>query len=257
MPTHLDCLTVDSADPVALGAWWAQALGWEAATHRWARADGSPGLKVSVNPHPRSGADTFTVPLTFVPSGEPKRGLNRLHLDLRSATPQEQQDSVSALEQHGAQRIDLGQGTAAFVVLADIEGNEFCVLEPREEYAETGVVASIVIKAIDPPSLARFWAAATGWGITASTPQIATLRQAGGVGPTIELIANSDRREGKNRWHLDVRPGEQDDHQAEVERLLSLGAQQVDIGQTLDPDDVTWVVLADPEGNEFCVLRPQ
>jgi hypothetical protein len=58
---------------------------------------------------------------------------------------------------------------------------------------------------------------------------------------------------GKNRLHLDIAPPDDGDHQAEVERLISLGATRIDIGQ----GDVSWEVMADPDGNEFCVLTPR
>ena len=61
------------------------------------------------------------------------------------------------------------------------------------------------------------------------------------------------RKIAKNRLHLDLAPPADGDQQAEVDRLLSLGAARVDIGQ----GDVAWVVMADPGGNEFCVLTPR
>jgi hypothetical protein len=67
-------------------------------------------------------------------------------------------------------------------------------------------------------------------------------------------VAVSDPKQGKNRVHLDVAPNAGDDQDNEVNRLLRLGARQVDVGQG---DDATWVVLADPEDNEFCVLSPR
>ena len=70
-----------------------------------------------------------------------------------------------------------------------------------------------------------------------------------GVSPDLLFVKVPDGKRGKNRLHLDLRPGDQ---AAEVARLEGLGARRVDIGQ----GEQTWVVLADPEGNEFCVLRP-
>ncbi len=69
-----------------------------------------------------------------------------------------------------------------------------------------------------------------------------------GSGRRLGLMPSRDHKSTKNRVHFDLRP---DDQQAEVERLESLGARRIEIGQI----DVTWVVMADPEGNEFCVLR--
>jgi hypothetical protein len=82
------------------------------------------------------------------------------------------------------------------------------------------------------------------------------MRRPGGRPPDLDLVLVpvTDRKAGKNRVHLDVAPHPGDDQAAEVERLVALGARPADVGQG---PDVTWVVLADPEGNEFCVLTPR
>ncbi len=86
-----------------------------------------------------------------------------------------------------------------------------------------------------------------------SGPDFASLRSPGGVGPYLEFLRVPDAKTVKNRVHLDVRPHAGEDHLAEAKRLRDLGAVPADVGQ----DDVPWVVLADPEGNEFCVLTPR
>ncbi|MDO9397497.1 MAG: VOC family protein [Herbiconiux sp.] len=116
-------------------------------------------------------------------------------------------------------------------------------------------IEQLSIDAANPRTLAAWWAEALGWQVTddGEDPN----------DPSEEYeVAHADRRQPillflpvpeaktvKNRLHLDFRP---DDQAAEVARLEQLGATRVDVGQG---DDVTWVVLADPEGNEFCVLR--
>ncbi|MGH8827776.1 MAG: VOC family protein, partial [Jiangellaceae bacterium] len=137
--------------------------------------------------------------------------------------------------------------------LADPEGNEFCVLEPREVYQHTGAVAAIVVESADPAALATFWSAAIGWPIVDRGDRFASLRSTTGRGPYLEFLPSVEPKRGKNRIHLDVAPQPADDHLSEVERLLALGARRVDIGQ----GDVSWIVLADPQGNEFCVLQPR
>lgn len=114
----------------------------------------------------------------------------------------------------------------------------------------------ITVDAHDPLALARFWSEALGWKIGEDVNEIEVWieRELGdpkNTGfPDILFLKNSDKKQGKNRLHLDLRP---DDQAAEVSRLEKLGAKQIDIGQSAEPT-CTWVVMADPEGNEFCVL---
>ena len=115
----------------------------------------------------------------------------------------------------------------------------------------------ITVDAQDPLALAQFWAEALGWKIGEDVNKIEVWieRELGdphNTGfPDILFLKNSTPKNGKNRLHLDLRP---DDQAAEVARLEKLGAKQIDIGQSAEPS-CTWVVMADPEGNEFCVLR--
>jgi hypothetical protein len=114
-------------------------------------------------------------------------------------------------------------------------------------------VAAVVLDAADSAALAPFWAAATGWTITTTDADSASLRRPEGTGPYLELLRIGDTKTTKNRVHLDVAPYPDDDHATEVHRLQSLGATPTDVGQ----GDVRWVVLADPEGNELCILTPR
>ncbi|WP_426243195.1 VOC family protein [Nocardioides sp. LHG3406-4] len=119
----------------------------------------------------------------------------------------------------------------------------------------TLTIQCLNVDAHDPDRLAAFWQEALGWRRTYDTPDEVVLEPPAGspqdgVAPDLLFYRVPDEKVGKNRLHLDLRPGDRD---AEVARLESLGATRADVGQ--DPS-VTWVVLADPEGNEFCVLRP-
>jgi predicted enzyme related to lactoylglutathione lyase len=112
----------------------------------------------------------------------------------------------------------------------------------------------VCIDSADPPALATFWEHALGWHRVDEDEESVALRAPESTGggeamPDLLLLRVDDPRTVKNRVHLDFRP---DDQAREVARLIELGARRVDIGQG---DEVTWVVLADPEGNEFCVLR--
>lgn len=106
----------------------------------------------------------------------------------------------------------------------------------------------VVVDAIDTVKLGSWWAEALGWVVVESGPEDFEIRPAPDQLPGMLFLPADGDKAAKNRLHLDFRP---DDQAAEVERLIALGATPIDIGQ---PVDVPWVVLADPEGNEFCVL---
>ena len=125
-------------------------------------------------------------------------------------------------------------------------------------------LTEIVFDCHDPVAQAAFWAAALGYQVVRTEqgqvevapwerepPDLAEqVRQAPAV-PTLVFVAVPEAKTVKNRLHLDLRPVDRS-HEAEVERLIGLGARRADVGQ----GEVPWVVLADPEGNEFCVLGP-
>ena len=104
-----------------------------------------------------------------------------------------------------------------------------------------------VVDAADPVALGRWWAVALGWVVADADAGEFEIRPAPERLPGLLFVPVPELKRAKNRLHLDFRP---DDREAEVERLVSFGATRADVGQ----GDETWVVLADPEGNEFCVL---
>jgi hypothetical protein len=116
----------------------------------------------------------------------------------------------------------------------------------------TSRIAVVVINAIDADLVADFWCAALGWKRSdAQDEDVVSIEPVDGSWPTIDFAKVPDRKSGFNRLHLDLRAdGVSFEH--ELDRLLKLGATPADVGQ---PDDVSWEVLADPEGNEFCLLR--
>ena len=104
-----------------------------------------------------------------------------------------------------------------------------------------------IIDARDPVALGRWWCAALSWVVVNDDPDEYEIRPAPDQLPGLLFAQVPEPKTIKNRLHLDFRP---DDRDAEVDRLLALGARRADVGQ----GDAPWVVLADPEGNEFCVL---
>ena len=115
-------------------------------------------------------------------------------------------------------------------------------------------VQCLCIDSNDPDKLASFWTDVLGWRRTYDTDHEVVLEPPkgspeDGVAPDLLFLRVPEEKSVKNRLHLDLRPDDQD---AEVRRVEGLGARRVSVGQGAD---VSWVVLADPEGNEFCILR--
>ena len=112
----------------------------------------------------------------------------------------------------------------------------------------------ICIDSTDPAALASWWAELLGWRVTSEEADEVALEPpegspADGISPDILFLRVPEAKTAKDRIHIDLRP---DDHAAEVARAEAMGALRVDVGQGTDK---SWVVLADPEGNEFCILR--
>ncbi|TKK86213.1 VOC family protein [Herbidospora galbida] len=238
-------VNIKAVDASAVGRFWAEALGWSAY---------SPGVTTYVGPD--GGLvwpDPVFVGVDVVPVPEAKSAAkNRVHLDLATTSAEHQAELVSRLRARGATLADVGQGEVPWTVLADPEGNEFCVLEPREVYRDTGPIAAVVVDCADPRAMARFWGAALDWTLHQVTDDHAVLRSATGGGPYLDFYRAAGPKTVPDRVHLDLLPSPGAGKAAEVDRLRALGAADLDLGQ----GEVEWSCLVDPEGHEFCVLRP-
>ncbi|MFE6687488.1 VOC family protein [Streptomyces sp. NPDC057743] len=106
---------------------------------------------------------------------------------------------------------------------------------------------AVVVHAVDPAALGQWWAEALGWVVVHSSDEEFEIRPEPDRLPGLNFVVIDEHKKAKSRLHLDFRP---DDQEAEVARLVAHGARHVNIGQ----GDQSWVVLADPEGNEFCIL---
>jgi catechol 2,3-dioxygenase-like lactoylglutathione lyase family enzyme len=123
---RIQCLCIDSADPLKIARFWAAALGW--------RLEYENDSEVVLEPPEGSPEDGVAPDLLFLKVDDPKTVKNRLHLDLR---PRDQAAEVARLEALGARRADVGQGDVSWVVLADPDGNEFCVLKAFSNEGES------------------------------------------------------------------------------------------------------------------------
>ncbi|MFJ5698887.1 VOC family protein [Arthrobacter sp. NPDC093139] len=111
-------------------------------------------------------------------------------------------------------------------------------------------LAAIVIDAVQPRVVADFWCNVLGWHVVDADDGVISISPPDGSWPTIDVVPVPESKSVKNRLHLDLR-ADGTSTADELERLLGLGALHTDVGQG---SDATWVVLSDPEGNEFCLL---
>ena len=240
MTANLHALCFDAHEPTRLARFWAGVLGWESA------AD-APGA-VALTP-----SDDTGFLLRFLPSQEQKTGENQLHFDLTSTSYDDQQQTVARALELGGRHIDVGQRPEeGHVVLADPEGNEFCVIGPGNNFlADCGFIGALACDGSQ--QVGYFWSAALGWPLVWDQDQETAIRSPHG-GPKVTWGGPPVApKTGKNRLHFDLAPPVDGDRQAEVDRLLSLGATRLDLAH----GDVDRVAMADPDGNEFCVLSPR
>jgi predicted enzyme related to lactoylglutathione lyase len=240
MATRLENVVIATTNPEALAEFWSRLVGWPVVAEHG---------EIDVRAPQSQG---WPLDLVFHPVDDAKVAQNRIHLDLASATSADQAEIIERAKDLGAKPVDIGQRNVPWEVMADPEGNEFCVLEPRVVYQDAGPIAAIVVQSVDAEALSRFWRDATGWNLTAKPHGEFALRAPNGRGPWLEFLTGHPPKSVKDRLHLDVRPLAGEDQEAEVARLRRSGARSIDIGQ----GDVPWEVMADPEGNEVCVLTP-
>jgi hypothetical protein len=194
---------MNARDDSALGRFWAEALGWSVASEE-------PGV-TNLEPVGFAYPDPIAVCIDILAVPEPKTVKNRVHVDFATTSAAHQADLVARLRDLGATPADVGQGDVPWMVLADPEGNEFCVVEPRSIYQDTGPMAAVVVDCADPRAMTRFWGEAMDWTLHDVTDGHAVLRSAKGVGPYLEFLRTPDTKTVKNRVHLDLRPYPEDD----------------------------------------------
>ncbi|MDX3850202.1 VOC family protein [Streptomyces sp. AK02-01A] len=236
MTSHLHALCFDANDPFRLARFWAGVLGREMADDSY---DG-----ITLLP-----SDDTGFRIRFLPTQEQKSGQNQMHFDLTSTSLDDQRRTVARSLGLGARHIDIGQRPEeGHVVLADPEGNEFCVIEPGNTFlADCGFIGALACDGSQ--EVGYFWSQALGWPLVWDQDQETAIRSPRG-GPKITwggppLMPKT----GKNRLRFDLAPPGHGDQQAEADRLVSLGATRIDTGG----GEADRVAMADPDGHEFCV----
>jgi predicted enzyme related to lactoylglutathione lyase len=240
MTCRLVALCFDAEDPLRLARFWAGVLGQEMA--------GSPHDGIALLPEDDTGFR-----LRFLPAQERKDGQNPWHFHLTSASLEDQQQTVARLIGLGARQIDVGQRPEeGHVVLADPEGNEFCVIEPDNQYlAGCGFLAELTCEG--SREAGYFWSEVLGWPLVWDQGLQTAIRSPRG-GPKISWDAEGMMPQtGKSRLRFELAPLAPGDQQSETGRLVDLGATRIGTRQ----GEAGWVAMADPDGREFCVLAPR
>ncbi|MET9699588.1 VOC family protein [Streptomyces sp. NPDC006529] len=238
MSSQLFAVCFDASEPARLARFWSGVLGWEVA--EGAGDDAGDGAVVLP-------LDDTGFRLRFVERHEPKAEQNRMHFDLTSTSLEGQRRTVDGALERGGRHIDVGQRPdEGHVVLCDPEGNEFCVIPPGNSFlADCGFVGALACDGSQ--EVGYFWSKALGWPLVWDQDEETAIRSPHGGpkitwgGPPVAPLVGRPRV----RFELAVPQGA--DREAEVDRLLSLGAERVGVGAG------GRVVLADPDGNEFSV----
>ncbi|GAA3369701.1 VOC family protein [Streptomyces sannanensis] len=240
MTSQLFAICFNATRPSGLARFWSGVLGWEL-------ADG-PDDDVAILP-----PDTAGFRIRFLPSQEPKIGQNRAHFDLTSASPEDQQQTVARALEFGGKHIDVGQlPEEGHVVLADPDGNEFCVIEAGNKFlADTGVIGALSCDGTQ--EVGYFWSEALRWPLVWDQDQETAIQSPDGGtkitwgGPPVAP------KTGTNRLYFELALPTDADWEEEVDRLISLGATRTDTGE----GDGGRALMLDPDGNEFSVRRPR
>jgi len=220
-------LCLDAGDLARVGEFWAQVL-----DRSWQPDDDGDGLLRG--PTPR-----HTIWINRVP--EPKAVKYRVHFDIYA-------NRLADLEVLGSPVILPEGDDRRWTVMADPEGGEYCAFLRDELPADR--LHGLVVDSADPAAQAEWWGRVYGAAVVHDPRGHSTVEKVPGMPIlTMDFDPVPEPKTAKNRLHLDVNPSGCDQSE-ELERLTALGARRVDVGQGETP----WIVVADPEDNEFCLL---
>jgi hypothetical protein len=240
MTVELVALVIGAQSPRELARFWARALRWEIGTATRGGVELVP-------------TDPTGFRLLFKSGAGVKATQNPIHFDLTSRSIEDQESSVADLIAHGARLADVGQaGDEGHVVLADPEGNEFCVIEPRNRFLASCPRLGAV-NCDGTKELGYFFSALLGWPLVWDQEGETAIQSPTGDGPRITwsgppLMAKSSRE----RMHFHLAPAAGSSAEAAMAELLHLGATRYDDGAHRCTGTVTF---ADVDGNALCLVR--
>lgn len=240
MTVRLDAIVLDTPAPAPLARFWAHALGWTV---------GEAGTGAELVP-----TDTTTFRLLLRLDPNEKVGQNRIHFDLTSTSLDDQQKTVAELVAVGGRHIDIGQDpNEGHVVLADPDGNEFCVIEADNRYL-AGCPRLGAVNCDGTRELGYFFSQALGWPLVWDQDEETAIQAPDGTGPKVQWNGPPLRpTSGKERFHFHLAPTSEASLDAALDHLLALGATRLDGAHGC----LGAITLADIDGNELCVVEPE
>jgi predicted enzyme related to lactoylglutathione lyase len=240
-PVRLVAIAFHAAAPAELAGFWSHALGW--------RIGESGAGAVELMP---TDATTFRLRLGF--GAVEKVAQNRVHFDLTTRSLHDQKNTVTELLAMGANHTDVGQGpTDAQIVLADPEGNEFCVIEPDNRFL-SGCPRLGAVNCDGTRALGYFYSSALGWPLVWDQDEETAIQELDGTGPKITwsgppLMPKPE----KERLHFHLAPASGATGTEALDHLLALGATRPSTG----PGCTSAILLNDVDGNDFCLVDPE
>jgi predicted enzyme related to lactoylglutathione lyase len=240
MTVQLVAVALDAMAPNELARFWAHAL-------RWSIRE-AEGAGVELVP-----TDTTSFGVLLRPGPTDKVGQNRIHFDLTTTSLDDQLNTVAELLAIGGRHIDIGQDpNDAHVVLADPEGNEFCIIEPDNRFLASCPRLGAV-NCDGTRALGCFFSEALGWPLVWDQDEETAIQAPDGTGPKITWSGPPLMPKlAKERFHFHLAPVSGTSAQAALDQLLALGATRLDIGHGCPGA----IVLADVDGNELCLVEP-
>lgn len=237
MTVRLVALALKASAPLQLGSFWAQTLRWDTRE--------TDGANVVLLP-----PDSTSFDVLVRPGGSDKIGQNRIHFDLTTASPDDHTETVAELLSIGATHVDIGQDPA-HVVLLDLEGNEFCIIEPGNRFL-AGCPRLGAVNCDGTHALGCFWSEALGWQLVWDHEEETAIQAPGGRGPKITWSGTPLMpKRGDERLHFHVAPTAGEDTQQAHDHLVAVGATSSIHGHGCPRA----IALADVDGNTFCLVE--
>ncbi len=241
MTATLVGLVFSASAPRELASFWAHALRWNISE----LGGGVGGVELVPT-------DATGFRLRFRPGAREKVGQNRIHFDLTTSSPDDRDTTIVELLAVGGRHVDIGQDpNDSHVVLADPEGNEFCIIDPTNRFL-AGCPRLGAVNCDGTQALGHFWSKVLGWPLVWDQDEETAIQAPNGTGPKITWSGPPLMPTwGEERLHFHIAPGHGDTEPSVIQHLLGLGATLANPDRTCQGA----TAFTDVDGNPFCLVK--